>query len=134
MSPDARAGLTLLSKLRDEISADRRAIDLHAARIEAIAAQWERASKDEGQLALAALSLHGWYSGFERILERIAREIDERLPTGADSHIELLKQAAVELGGLRPAVVPRALVQTLKELLDFRHFLRHPSFARTSTG
>jgi hypothetical protein len=72
-----------------------------------------------------AIGLHGWYTGLETALERIARAIDQRVPTGENWHRNLLSQASAEVPGVRPAVLPRWLHVDLGELLEFRHFFRH---------
>jgi hypothetical protein len=80
---------------------------------------------DPGALALAAVALHGWYTGVETIFERIARELDASVPSGDRWHRELLSQMSAEIPGTRPAVIERALVADLGALLGFRHFFRH---------
>ena len=79
------------------------------------------------QLMMNALAsyLHQFYTGCERILERIAVTIDGGLPRGAYSHANLLAQMARELPGMRPAVLNEALWLRLQDYLAFRHFFRH---------
>jgi predicted nucleotidyltransferase len=79
------------------------------------------------QFAMNALAsyLHQFYTGCERILERIAVVVDGGLPGGAYSHANLLAQMARELPGVRPAVLPEALWLRLQDYLAFRHFFRH---------
>jgi predicted nucleotidyltransferase len=79
------------------------------------------------QFALNALAsyLHQFYTGCERILERIAVTVDGSLPGGAFSHANLLAQMARELPGIRPVVLHEALWLRLQDYLVFRHFFRH---------
>ena len=79
------------------------------------------------QFAMNALAsyLHQFYTGCERILERIAVAVDGALPGGAFSHANLLAQMARELPGIRPAVLHEALWLRLQDYLAFRHFFRH---------
>ena len=79
------------------------------------------------QFALNALAsyVHQFYTGCERILERIAITIDGGLPGGAFSHANLLAQMAHELLGIRSAVLHEALWLRLQDYLAFRHFFRH---------
>jgi predicted nucleotidyltransferase len=79
------------------------------------------------QFALNALAsyLHQFYTGCERILERIAVTVDGGLPGGAFSHANLLAQMARELPGIRPAVLHETLWLRLQDYLAFRHFFRH---------
>jgi predicted nucleotidyltransferase len=79
------------------------------------------------QFALSALAsyLQQFYTGCERILERIAVTVDGNLPGGAFSHANLLAHMARELPGIRPAVLHEALWLRLQDYLAFRHFFRH---------
>jgi hypothetical protein len=79
------------------------------------------------QFALNALAryLHQFYTGCERIFERLAVHIDETLPGGAFSHANLLAQMARGNPGVRPAVLDEALWLRLQDYLAFRHFFRH---------
>ncbi|MCE2412942.1 hypothetical protein J4G07_02965 [Candidatus Poribacteria bacterium] len=60
------------------------------------------------------------YSGIERIFERIAHEIDMKIPRGSRWHNDLLEQMA-ERRPERPPVISEKTLPRLKELLDFRH-------------
>jgi hypothetical protein len=86
---------------------------------------WDPPGPGRPWLALVAVALHGWYTGLETGLERVARAVDQRLPTGENWHRALLSQGTAEVPGVRPAVLPRALYADLVELLEFRHFFRH---------
>jgi predicted nucleotidyltransferase len=93
------------------------------------AVQEGRGSFEEtpSQFALQALAsyLHQFYTGCERILERIAVTVDGELPRGAFSHVNLLAQMAQTLPDVRPAVLNEALWLRLQDYLAFRHFFRH---------
>ncbi len=73
----------------------------------------------------AALSLHGFYAGLERLLEAIALQLDGSLPKGETWHRDLLEQMSLNLPGLRPPVIGPAVVQTLDEYRRFRHVVRN---------
>ena len=79
------------------------------------------------QFVMQALAsyLHQFYTGCERILERLAVIVDGGLPGGAFSHANLLAQMARESPGIRPAVLNEALWLRLQDYLAFRHFFRH---------
>jgi predicted nucleotidyltransferase len=79
------------------------------------------------QFAMNALAsyLHQFYTGCERILERMAVRVDGGLPGGAFSHANLLAQMAHELPGVRPAILNERLWLSLQDYLAFRHFFRH---------
>ena len=60
------------------------------------------------------------YTGFEKIFERIANEIDKHLPKGERWHTDLLAQM-VERRPERPPVISEGTQQGLGQLLRFRH-------------
>ncbi|MBI3763232.1 MAG: hypothetical protein HY260_15405 [Chloroflexi bacterium] len=74
--------------------------------------------------AMAGL-VHEFYTGCERILERIAVQIDGGAPSGAYSHSDLLAQVTADRPSVRPPVLDEALRLRLQDYLDFRHFFRH---------
>ena len=69
--------------------------------------------------ALAA-DLAEVYTGFEKIFERIANEIDKQLPKGERWHTDLLTQMT-ERHPERPPVISEGTQQRLEQLLRFRH-------------
>lgn len=88
---------------------------------------WERARRtgDEYYLDSVALNLHGFYSGIERIFERIAEIVDGDLPKGENWHQALLVQMTREVNGIRPAVISLAVFKRLDDLRGFRHVVRN---------
>ena len=84
---------------------------------------WVKASsqKDDYYLDGVALNLHGFYSGLEKIFEKIAATIDGSVPTAANWHQELLAQMCLEIPDVRPAVIS-------EDLRDMRWsgFVRQP--------
>ncbi len=88
---------------------------------------WERAKtkNDEYYLDGVALNLHGFYSGLERIFERIGAAVDGSVPSGANGHRELLNQMSIEIPGVRPAVISEGLRENLEGYLGFRHVVRN---------
>ena len=84
-----------------------------------------RESQDDFFLDSVALNLHGFYSGLERIIERIASTVDESVPGGANWHQELLSQMAIEIPGVRPAVISTRLKEELEAYRGFRHIVRN---------
>lgn len=89
----------------------------------------ELASTTEGTEAMRTLALafqlQRFYTAVESILSRILRTIDGDVPEGADSHVEILVAASVDVEGLRPAVLSEDATTLLRELLGFRHYARH---------
>jgi hypothetical protein len=120
-----RGAVALVARLRREIDDDR-ALLARCLRDGQLARERLTATPDDpAALALAAVALHGWYTGLESILERIARQLDREVPEGDRWHRELLAQASAEIPRVRPPVLPREVVPELRELLSFRHFFRH---------
>jgi hypothetical protein len=87
-----------------------------------IATIWEEAENSSGDYYVdaAALNLHGFYAGMERIFEVIADGIDRSKPSGQDWHQELLRQIAAEIPGVRPAVISNELRNQLDRYRGFR--------------
>ena len=76
-------------------------------------------------LALVAVDLHDYYTAAEALFERVARPVDGDVPSGLDSHRELLEQMAADVPPVRPAVLSDDQRRWLHELRTFRHFFRH---------
>jgi ribonuclease HepT-like protein len=76
-------------------------------------------------LDAAALILHDFYTGLERIFSHIATDVEQSPPTGPDWHRERLRQMTVDVPGLRPAVLTSATAGAVDEFLRFRHIVRH---------
>lgn len=72
-----------------------------------------------------ALSLHGFYSGLERLFELIARHLGGDLPSGPSWHEQLLVSMTEEVEDHRPAVVSTASGEYLDEYRRFRHLVRN---------
>ena len=66
-----------------------------------------------------ATDLADVYKGIERIFERIAREVDTHVPTGAEWHKNLLAQMAAQRPERAPVISQNTLLQ-LENLLGFR--------------
>ncbi|MCC6624196.1 MAG: hypothetical protein IT385_23295 [Deltaproteobacteria bacterium] len=116
-----------LARLAQELAQERAVADRIAATCTLDAAHLlTTTAPDElrARTAVVALGLHRWYSAIESMLERVER-VFGTLPSGPDWHAELLSGAAFEIPEVRPAIVPTAHVDRLRELLRFRHFLRH---------
>ena len=77
------------------------------------------------EIRTSASILHDFYSGIERIFEKIAIVIDKNLPKGETSHIDLLIQMTKPYGNIRPKIITETLFEKLKEYLKFRHLFRH---------
>jgi len=88
---------------------------------------WDKATKqhDDFFLDSVALNLHAFYSGLERIFEKLASAIDGTVPTAANWHQELLIQMQTEIPSVRPAIISSQLRESLEEYRGFRHVVRN---------
>ena len=88
---------------------------------------WAEAVQSPGGYLVdaAALNLHGFYVGLERVFLIVAERIDVSVPSGAAWHQELLRQMAVDLPDIRPAVISEQLAAELDPYRGFRHVVRN---------
>lgn len=78
----------------------------------------------EALKSAVSLNLHSFYTGVERILEVIARNIDYWKPTGDQWHRRLLQQMSITIPGVRPQVISQSTYIKLDEFRRFRHVVR----------
>ena len=83
------------------------------------------AQPDEDEIRSIGSRLQDFYSGVERIFERIAVQLDGDLPSGPSWHTYLLRRMTAPWAEVRPAVIDRALAMRLLDYLRFRHLFRH---------
>ncbi|MGI9114565.1 MAG: hypothetical protein ACR2FX_05940 [Chthoniobacterales bacterium] len=111
------AGLSILLK---EMEADVRVVE------DASSKAGERIREETpGHLEACAYELARLYSAFERSLERICEEFENHFEKRGDYHEKLLQRLALQLDGIRPALLPCDWVDRLRELKGFRHLVRH---------
>ena len=91
----------------------------------AIAAAKRQPEDQDLYMDSAALSLHDFYSGLERIFHHIASSVDVSIPAGYDWHRDLLRQMGIGIPQLRPEVLSQKNVTMLSEYLAFRHVVRN---------
>lgn len=72
-----------------------------------------------------ALTLHAFYTGVERVLEAIAREVDGAVPGGPEWHRDLLLQMSGGIEGVRPAVLSEETRRCLDAYCGFRQVVRN---------
>ena len=88
---------------------------------------WDKAKSmnDDFYLDVVALNLHGFYSGLEKIFEKIASGVDGCVPSAANWHQELLNQMSMEIPKVRPAVISQEMRDMLEDFRGFRHVVRN---------
>lgn len=77
------------------------------------------------EIRTAGSLLHDFYTGTEKIFQRIALEMERDLPAGPDWHVDLLLRMATPIEERRPAVITEQLKEHLSEYLRFRHLFRY---------
>ncbi len=102
-------------------------IDAELANLNALEREFENRPEQDDSYSLRARGsiLHDLYAGVERILVRIAHELNGGVPQAEQWHQQLIEDMRLEIPGVRPAVVDSALARTLGEYLRFRHVFRH---------
>ena len=106
-------------------------IDRELRKLEEVAAEGREAlarvepSPDRLELRGIGSVLHDFYSGIERVLERIALALDGELPAGRDWHARLLERMSTDIESVRPRVLSGELAESLRPYLRFRHLFRN---------
>ena len=86
--------LVVAGRIRQEL-ADLKRVVARAER--AIGAARHRPEDQDLYIDSAALNLHDFYAGLERIFHQIATTIDGNLPVGREWHRDLLHQMQIDL-------------------------------------
>lgn len=92
--------------------------------VQKLSSQKNRTDEEE-VIESAALRLHNFYTGCERIFKLIASEVNGSVSHELDWHKRLLTQVALDIEGIRPAVISLQTRKDLEELLRFRHVVRN---------
>ena len=79
---------------------------------------------DSIQLRAVAATLHAFYTGIERVLILVAKNIDQHVPDSPHWHRELLSQMCRSSEN-RPKILSPDLATLLADYLAFRHVFRH---------
>ena len=110
------------NKLIQRISDERTKIERTVGRVERALEKIDILPIDSREFIERALAadLAEVYTGFEKIFERIANEIDKQLPKGERWHTDLLAQMT-ERCPERPPVISQGIQRKLGQLLRFRH-------------
>ncbi len=116
------AYLTLANRIRSEMDDLERIVSRSE---KAVKFSREHPEDQDLYLDSAALNLHGFYSGLERIAYQIATVVDGEIPTHAEWHRDLLRQMGLDLPGVRPPIFTASTIEALDEYLRFRHVVRN---------
>lgn len=73
----------------------------------------------------AALNLHSFYAGLEKMFMSIAEKLDQSVPSSGSWHLELLKQMTLDLPSIRPPVITKRTKTLLDDYRSFRHVVRN---------
>ena len=112
----------LAARIRDELED----LDRNVRRAERAWQAAQNSGSDQDMFVdSAALNLHSFYAGVERLFEAAALQLDGSLPKSEAWHRDLLEQMTLDLPGLRPPVISLAVVQMLDEYRRFRHVVRN---------
>jgi predicted nucleotidyltransferase len=69
--------------------------------------------------------VHDFYTGAERLFEKVASELDGGVPAGRSWHRDLLLSMTLEVPSRRPALLSDATARELEAFLRFRHLFRN---------
>jgi len=111
-----------LLELRDDLRRERRRL---GRLVGSLADLLPRLGEGPEPVEVAALRLHGFYTGVERALLLVSRAVNGGTPRqGEGWHRRLLERMAMATE-LRPAVLREDIQQRLQEYLRFRHLVRN---------
>lgn len=112
--------------LADRIRQELASLEIIVNRAERAMNAATRESSENRDLLLdaAALSLHDFYTGLERVFSQIATMVDGKMSEGREWHRDLLNQMN-DLSELRPQVLSTETVHLLDEYRRFRHVVRN---------
>ncbi len=91
----------------------------------AIFAARQRPEDQDLYVDSAALNLHDFFGGLERVFQQIGTTVDGDLPVGHDWHRQLLHQMQRDIPDLRPPVLSTEVTNALDEFRRFRHVVRN---------
>jgi hypothetical protein len=112
--------------LAERLRAELQALERIVTRAEnAVTLARRRPAEQDYFLGSAALDLHAFYTGVERMLELIASDLDESRPATPHWHRDLLAQMSVAIPDVRPVVLQPETGAALAEYLEFRHVVRN---------
>lgn len=124
MSPGEIA-TTVRWRLASDIETELASQGRVAERIASLRSRLESQPGDWIVAAAMAFEIERWYTAVESLFVRVLRTLDGDVPAGPAHHREILRVASLAVEPFRPALLPPAAEDDLRELLGFRHFARH---------
>jgi hypothetical protein len=112
-------------RLAAVIRADIDRLDRLVAEAASSAALFDRQPPSPLELRGLGDILHDFYTGAERLFERISPVLNGGIPETRSWHRDLLETMTIPLPGVRPAVLDRETARMLDEYLRFRHLFRN---------
>lgn len=117
-----QAYLALITRIHQELK-DLENVVARAER--GIQAARQRPEDQDLYIDSAALNLHDFYAGLERVFQQISSTVDGTMPGRQNWHQALLQQMQADLPESRPPVLSVEVAEMLDEFLRFRHVVRN---------
>jgi len=116
VSPEEALARRLAAEIENELG-----------RLDQLADEAASAPQDDSPFGLRARGsiLHDFYSGIERVFQRIAEELNGGVPQSGQWHRQLLTDMSLPIPDLRPPPINAALAEELGDFLRFRHLFRN---------
>lgn len=115
----------LAARLKAEVDSEILRLSKVVGEIEQALVHFDEVDPTPLELRGLANLLHDFYTGIEKVFKRIAPELNGGLPEGDAWHRRLLENMAMDISGVRPAVLRQATAASLDEFLRFRHLVRN---------
>lgn len=129
MSADARQ-----LGLAAECDADAADLARLVSQLKTFQARLRADTNDEALQAAVALNLDRVYTATESVIFRVVTSLEGQAPSGSDWHMRLLRQAFLDVEGVRPPILAADLRSHLTDLLGFRYKLRHSYLMHLDSG
>ncbi len=113
-----------LEVLRAELEADLATVEAVAEKYGLVKAKLAQIEPDEFDHIALAYTIASLYSAMENYFFRVAKAFENRLDASR-WHRHLLERMAIEVPGVRPAVLTAEERDRIDELRAFRHVFRH---------
>ncbi|GAB6063114.1 ribonuclease toxin HepT-like protein [Deferrisoma palaeochoriense] len=110
--------------LRAELEADARDVETVVEKYGLVKAKLARIEPDEFDYVALAYTISSLYSAMENYFFRVAKAFENRIDPSR-WHRHLLERMAIEVPGVRPAVLTAEERDRIDELRAFRHVFRH---------